>query len=310
MNDHKIILPKKISKGAKFGFFSPSDPIYPRRIEFIKLGVKIINDWGFQTEVISDSQLSEWAVYRNPQMRADEFHLKLKDPTIDGLIATWGGKNSNDLLPLIDYSLVRKFKKPIVGSSDIAVILNAITWKTDLVTFYGPNVLGKFNQTKEYGFPFLIKNTYKNIPLFPNEYNAKFKVLRKGKVEGILIGGSLGTFTLGLSGTSYMPQFKNMIFFFESSSLDYFRIRQHIQNLKINNFLKNVSGLIVGVTEHITNETRNQFENMLLEFFPGEIPIILCNYFGHGFYYNSTFPIGSKLKIDTNQKIFEIDSWD
>lgn len=308
MNEMEITIPNRITKGAKFGFFSPSDPIYPRRVEFIKKAVDIICSWGFRTEEITDQMFQEWSVLRSPKARAAEFNQKIVNPDFDGLIATWGGKNSNDLLTLLDYKLIQKIKKPIVGSSDIGVLLNAITCKTGLVTYYGPNVLGKFNQTEEVGFPLLRECSGEEINLFPKTGQSKIKILRHGKCKGRLVGASLGTFTLGLSGTDFMPKYDKTIFFFESASLDYFRIRQHLQNLKSTNFLKNVVGLIVGATNQIKEEGIIPFEEMLKEFFSEETTILTTDLFGHGFYFNPTFPIGSNIFIDTSKLIFKIES--
>lgn len=307
MNKIKIILPKKIHKGAKLGFFSPSDPIYPRRVEFIKKAVLILSYWGFKTESITDKMFEEWSVLRSPSARANEFHKKLKDSEFDCLMATWGGKNSSDLLKLLDYQLIQKLKKPIIGSSDIGVLLNAITHKTGLVTFYGPNVLGKINQTEEIGLPVLVRDREYQPNLFPTDSLNKVKVVRGGICEGRLIGGSLGTFTLGLSGTEFIPQFNKTIFFFETASLDYYRIRQHLQNLNNTKFLKKITGVIVGVTNQIKEDSIELFEKMLLEFFPKSVPLITTELFGHGFYYNPTFPIGRKIKIDTSKVTYRIE---
>ncbi|MCE7062359.1 LD-carboxypeptidase [Dyadobacter sp. CY343] len=307
MIEQRILLPKAITKGARLGFFSPSDPIYPRRIEFIKNATSILSNWGYKPEEITDQRFEEWSVLRSPATRAQEFHEKLVDNNIDCLMASWGGKNSSDLLTYLDYPLIRKIKKPIVGSSDINVLLNAITHKSGLITFYGPNVLGKLNQTEEIGLPLLLKSKTNTYNIFPPSSNNKLKILRTGSCVGRLVGGSLGTFTLGLSGTQFMPVFEKAIFFFETASLDYFRIRQHLQHLNNTKFLRNIVGLIVGVTNQITDGDINLFENMLLELLPNDIPIVTTELFGHGFYYNPTFPIGARMSMDTEKSIFEIE---
>jgi muramoyltetrapeptide carboxypeptidase len=210
-------------------------------------------------------------------------------------------------LSLLDYDLIKKTNKPIVGSSDIAVLLNAITEKSGLVTYYGPNVLGKFNQTEEIGMPLLLDKIDNAINLFPENKKEKINILRHGKCQGRLVGGSLGTFVLGLSGSEFMPQFDKTVFFFESASLDYFRIRQHLQNLKTTGFAKNIVALIVGATNQIKDDSIIPFEEMLKELFQGEIPIVTTELFGHGFYFNPTFPIGSMVSIDTKNYYFKIE---
>lgn len=296
-------MPKKITEGAKVGFFSPSDPIYPRRIEFIKLGVEILNEWGYFTELIDDTTLNKWGALRPLKERINEVHDKMIDPKIDVLIATWGGKNSSDLLPHLNYNLIRKSRKPIIGTSDIAVLLNAITCYSGLITFHGPNVLGKLNQTKEIGLPLLKDNIKNELNLLGISSNNEMQIYRHGSTTGRLVGGSLGTFTLGLSGTKYMPNFDQIIFFFESASLDYFKTRQHLQHLKLTGFIERVVGVIIGAMTKIDKHLSNDFLNMINHFFADHIPIIKCDVFGHGFYHNPTFPIGMKAKIDTKNHL-------
>lgn len=297
-----IVIPEKIQERSTVGFFSPSEPIYSRRVKYIRLGIKILNDWGYSTEELDSDILREWEKLRPLSIRVEEFHNKVKDPSIDVLIATWGGKNASDLLPHLDFELFRKYKKPIIGTSDIAVLLNAITWRAGLVTYHGPNVLGKLNQTKEIGLPTLKENREPNN-LFSVSDETEFQILRHGSSTGRLLGGSLGTFTLGLSGTEYMPRYKNIIFFFESASLDYSRTRQHLQHLNMTGFTKNVVGVVIGAMTKIEKQTFNEFCSMILEIFAKPIPIIKCNLFGHGFYYNPTFPIGARAKMDTNNRL-------
>lgn len=301
-----IILPKKVRKGATIGFFSPSDPIYPRRIRFIKLGVKILNDWGYSTEGISDKTLEDWSTLRPVNVRTDEFHEKLEDRNIDILIATWGGKNSSDLLPHLNHDLIRNSRKPIIGTSDIAVLLNAITSCSRLITYHGPNVLGKLNQTSEVGFPLLQANIGSDYKFLPFSSEREIHILQEGSSSGRLVGGSLGTFTLGLSGTKYMPDFDKIIFFFESASLDYFRTRQHLQHLNITGFINRVVGVIIGAMTKIDESSDKYFYRMILDLFPAPVPIIKCNLFGHGLFYNPTFPIGMLAKMDTRNRVFHL----
>lgn len=297
-----IIYPKRVERGASIGFFAPSDPIFPRRLQFINIGIELLKKWGFSPEKIDDKVLNSWALLRTTQERVMEFHSKLSDPICDILIAVWGGKNSSDLLPHLDYKLIRGANKPIIGTSDIAVILNSITEKSRIITFHGPNVLGKLNQTSEENLPFNNSSCAKIEQLLPHNDAQEISVIQPGQAVGRLIGGSLGTFTLGLSGTEYMPSFEKIIFFFESASLDYFKTRQHLQHLKLTGFSKKVAGVVVGAMTKIDKLHLKNFKETLFEHFDITIPILSANIFGHNFYHNPTFPIGLKVRLNTEIK--------
>ena len=294
-----ILFPKRVEQGASIGFFAPSDPIFPRRFQFLSLGIDLLKKWGFSPEIIENDLLNNWASLRTTQERTEEFHRKLTDCNFDILMAVWGGKNSSDLLPYLDYDLIRRTNKPIIGTSDIAVILNAITDKSRVITFHGPNVLGKLNQTKEEGLPFNNSSLKKIKQLLPYKEDKDIRVIQPGQAVGRLVGGSLGTFTLGLSGTKYIPSFKKIIFFFESASLDYFKTRQHLQHLKLTGFTKNVVGVVIGTMTKIQKDHLKFFSDSLSGHFGASIPILWANVFGHGFYHNPTFPIGMKVRLNT-----------
>lgn len=50
-----------------------------------------------------------------------------------------GGYNCNQLLPHIDYDLIKNNPKKLCGFSDITALLNAIYAKTGIITYYGPH---------------------------------------------------------------------------------------------------------------------------------------------------------------------------
>ena len=69
----------------------------------------------------------------------EDLHDAFLDSTVDVILATIGGFNSNELLPYLDYDLIAKHQKIICGYSDTTAILNAIYAKTGLVTYMGPS---------------------------------------------------------------------------------------------------------------------------------------------------------------------------
>ena len=63
------------------------------------------------------------------------------------MLAAIGGNHSNQLLPLLDYDLIRAYPKIFQGFSDITVLHWALAKHSGLSTFYGPALvpeLGEF----------------------------------------------------------------------------------------------------------------------------------------------------------------------
>lgn len=61
------------------------------------------------------------------------------DQNVKAVFTVIGGSNSNQLLPYLDYELIRQNPKIFCGFSDITALLNGIYAKTGLVTFSGPH---------------------------------------------------------------------------------------------------------------------------------------------------------------------------
>jgi muramoyltetrapeptide carboxypeptidase len=67
------------------------------------------------------------------------------DPEVKAVICIRGGSGAARILDLIDYNLIKKNPKPILGYSDITALHCAIHSQTGLITFHGPNGTGSWN---------------------------------------------------------------------------------------------------------------------------------------------------------------------
>jgi Uncharacterized proteins, homologs of microcin C7 resistance protein MccF len=102
----------------KIGFFSSSTPITaisPRRFLRAK---KFLEAKGFT--LVPGNLTGKSDFYRAGSIaeRAFEINQLIHDDSIDILMATIGGLNTNALLPLIDFAYLNDHPKTIVGYSD------------------------------------------------------------------------------------------------------------------------------------------------------------------------------------------------
>ncbi|MDR8413242.1 LD-carboxypeptidase [Nonomuraea sp. 3-1Str] len=63
------------------------------------------------------------------------------DPSLAAVLTVIGGYNSNELLPFLDWELIRANPKILCGYSDITAVQNAILARAGLVTYSGPLTL-------------------------------------------------------------------------------------------------------------------------------------------------------------------------
>lgn len=140
----QLILPKKLNPGDKVAIISASwggPGAYPYRYEIGKqrlesvFGLKVI-------EMPHALKAPDW-VYRNPKARADDLMQAFLDPAIKAIFSTIGGDDAIRLLPYIDFEVIRKNPKIVLGYSD-STVLHFICLKAGIASFYGTAVMTGF----------------------------------------------------------------------------------------------------------------------------------------------------------------------
>ena len=303
INSTRILKPTPLKEGATIGIFSPSEPLTEERLRMVENGAAILRSNGFNVKFASNYDSRNYYMAGLIEQRLNDIHQLLIDPEVDALITSWGGKSCCQLLPFLDYSLIRKALKPVMGFSDGGVIVNAILAKAGLVSFYGPNVVGKLNATqyadlrslKEDGLKIgtnLLENCPENEALIP------------GSAEGILVGGNLSTFVNAIAGTIYEPTFSSMILLLESGPKTSQELDTLFWGLRLNSCIRRIKGIVIGDCE-IKNDSKwgnRPLNDILLYIFKDlNIPILRAPFFGHKDLANPIFPLGCAVKLDVKK---------
>jgi len=147
-----------------------------------------------------------------PAERAADLNEAFARKDIKGIFMSVGGFLANQVLPLLDYKLIRHNPKVLIGFSDGTTLLNAIYRRSRIVTFHGFNIEHFFMKANSY--------TIKSFQNICSEggttflRRSKWQILKSGHVHGKLLGGNLVSFA-NLLGTRYFPDISNSILFFE-----------------------------------------------------------------------------------------------
>lgn len=260
--------------------------------------------------------------------RISDLHQAFRDPAVKMIITVIGGFNSNQLLPYLDYDLIRQNPKIVCGYSDITALANAIYAMTGLVTYSGPHYssfgdkLG-FDYTLEYfkkalfsQDPFRVDPSSKwsndrwigkqsERTFLPNE---GYWVINPGSCTGTIIGGNQCTLNL-LHGTQYMPSFEESVLFLED---DYeahaATFDRDLQSLIHQPGFSSVKGIVIGRFQPESGVTRALLEQIIHSKEElRRIPVIANADFGHTTP-QITFPIGGtvSLKVSTTEINLEI----
>jgi muramoyltetrapeptide carboxypeptidase len=185
--------------------------------------------------------------------RAAEFNAFFADPAIKAILCLRGGYGSPRILDRLDYELIRKNPKILIGYSDITALLNGIHSKTGLVVFHGPMAkefsLGKglTPYTEKYFWPAFTPSSR----LFADwggpgpRGRAHLRTIRGGQAEGVLVGGNLSVLVSTI-GTPYEARAEDCILFLEDVSEKPFRIDRMLNQLRLSGKLGQYKGVLLG----------------------------------------------------------------
>lgn len=320
----KIIIPKKLRQGDEVRVIAPA-----RSMAIISDQLKIIANKRFSDlglKLSFGKNVNKKDAFRSSIIkdRASDLHQAFSDKNVKAIITVIGGFNSNQLLDYIDWQLIKSNPKILCGYSDITILNNAIFQKTGLVTYYGPHysTFGQelyFDYTLDYFKKCLMqKDSFKIVPSkswsddewYKNQKgrslvkNTGWKVINSGKAKGISLGGNLCTFNL-LQGTSYFPNIKNSILFFEDDELggSYSAVEfdRNLQSVIHQPGFRMVKGIIIGRFQKASEMDLIKIRHIIKSKKElSKIPIIYDVDFGHTDP-KITFPIGGKVEIVANK---------
>jgi muramoyltetrapeptide carboxypeptidase len=188
------------------------------------------------------------------QERAEDLNAMFADPEVKAIFELRGGWGSNRILSYLDYDLIKKHPKILMGFSDITSLLLAIQAKTGLVTFHGPvsvqswpaftvNYLQRVLFAGEkvvFANPVLV-DTQVDIIQVEN----RIHVITGGIAQGKLVGGNLTTIISMLS-SEYLPNWQGAILFVEDVDEDYYKMDRMFAQLEMTGVLKQLSGFVFG----------------------------------------------------------------
>lgn len=293
----ELIKPKRLQKGDTIGFVAPCYVIEQKETDRAK---KELENLGYHVKYAPNLFSSEWGFAGTAQQRADDFNGMIKDNDVKMLLFT-GGEVSTDLLPLLDYSLIRSNAKIICSYSDSTTLLSAIYSKSKIVTFYGQSIR-TFNVKEPYNLNSFIQRIAKGeltyTPAMP------WYTIYGGIAQGELIGGYLGNYAL-IQNTKYyqLEDNKKYLLFLEDHEnfVEPAAVSRYLSALEQDGLFEHTSGLIFGhYSEHeqpLIKEILGRIGNKY------NIPVVWTQDFGHG-RYNSIFPIGVEAELNADSGEF------
>jgi muramoyltetrapeptide carboxypeptidase LdcA involved in peptidoglycan recycling len=308
-----MIIPDKLRKGDKVMIVSPSQSLATINDSDIKVAVNALEKLGLNVVFSANCLELDGFGSSSIKSRVDDLHEAFSDKSVKAILCARGGFNSNQLLPYLDYKLIKNNPKIFCGYSDITSINNAIYAKTGMVAYAGIN-LSTFRKKKcqDYNIDYFKKCLISGAPyrVLPSkkyyEYSSKSPIknkgcfsLRDGTAEGEIVGENLCTFNL-LQGTKFMPNLSEKIVFVEEeniSSKDTMHMfDRELASLAQQNGFEKIKGLVIGRFQKATGMTNEMLRKVIDSKNIPNVPIIAGFDFAHTIP-RFTYPIGGTCKI-------------
>ncbi|MCR5167961.1 MAG: LD-carboxypeptidase [Oscillospiraceae bacterium] len=287
---------------------APSSSLTRVRPDIYDSALAFLQNQGFNVTFSKNCRETNIFQSSSVHSRVDDIHEAFADRNVKAVMACIGGFNANEILPYLDYELVKANPKILCGYSDITALLNAVYAKTGLVTYHAPHLaaLGFLNEreyTQKYFSECMMNN--ESIVVTHSETAQGYIAIQEGKCEGEIIGGNLCTLNL-LQGTPYMPDIKNKVLFLEDDNImgDYFvcEFDRNLQSLLQIDGADTIRGIVFGRFDESCKMTEDIVKAIVKGKVSPDIPIVFGVDFGHVFPMIS-FPIGGRVSLLVNNRI-------
>jgi len=291
--------PPALKKGDTIGIMAPSSRVDR---DVVAKAVAKFEDLGFRVHVHPQTFARHGQSAGTGQQKAMALHDLYKDSRIKAIFTACGGNGAGTMLEHLDFKLIARNPKILIGYSDVSALLNAIYEKSGTTTFHGPMLRKLSGDLK----PAQLKQCFNLL----GGRNADVKlsgsrVIRAGKAEGPLVGGNL-SLVCSLLGTPWQPDFRGKILFLEDCADEASRIDRMLLQLRNAGVFAQVKGVVLGgftdITDNGHRPYRKTVTQMIRECTEGfDIPVIVNAPFGHGrdLY---TLPLGIPARLNATAR--------
>ena len=271
-----MIYPKFLSKGNTIGVPAPSSGAYDEpHINKYKSAKAKLENMGYNVVLSENYNNDKHGRSSDAKERAKEINDMFSNKDIDFITCLSGGEFLVEILPYIDFEIIKNNPKFIQGFSDPTGLLIPITAKLDIATIYGSNI-------GSYGVDNYIRSNTENLEIisgnlveqksydkYENEritsvtgtegYNldsdVEWKVLNNNKchIKGRVLAGCFDLIS-ELAGTKYdgikeySEKYKEdgIVFVFDNCDYSKEEVLRTLWRMNELEYFKNCNGIVFG----------------------------------------------------------------
>jgi muramoyltetrapeptide carboxypeptidase len=287
-------VPPAIEPGSAAAVVSPSFGAAGRWPHRVQRATAYLESLGLWVKMMPNADRQDGWASAPAAQRADDIHAAFEDKDVSIVIASIGGNHSNQLLPHLDFDLIRNNPKWLQGYSDITVLHWAFLQHAGLATLHGPAFtleLAEYPEVFAYTDRWLRAAWFREQPLvfeparvWTEEFldfdrqrdltrarrlqpSEGWVTVRDGSAEGPLIGGCLETICWHLKGSTEWLDLGGTIFFFETSeeAPPPEHVDAYLTDLENLGVFDRIAGLVVGRPRGYSDEERKALWDIVSE---------------------------------------------
>lgn len=305
----ELTVPERLKPGDTVAVIAPASSVDDNRIAAAKA---VLESRGYQALVSADLKDSYgYLAGGSDRARADAFVSAFVDQNVKGIICARGGYGTMRILPLIDWSAVRKNPKFFCGFSDITALHSALHKEAGFVTYHGGPMPRWENQIANDWNDNSFWNAAEKGPAagivagVPN--GPPVETLVGGAATGVLEGGNL-TLLAALCGTRWQIDLRGKILLVEDISEAPYRIDRSLTQMILSGAIDGVAGIVFGhspTCEKSADDEGFTLRQVIMDRLGAfGVPLIYGFPCGHSDY-RATLPLGRTVKLDANSGTLE-----
>ena len=336
MTSRSLVTPPALRPGDTVGIVSPAwfggETFVPRA----QAGMRRLEALGFRVLVAPHAFNNRDHVSDTAQHRADDLNAMVANPDVRMILATIGGTHTAEVLPFLDWELIRRNPKIVMGCSDITTLNVALYAETGLCTVNGPYLLSDWAEypimppvSEEWVLRMLMRPEPPGPIPFPqtwtNEFldwttgadrtrarktqpNAGWTVVQHGAASGRLVGGCIESLQ-PLRGTRFWPDLEGCILFLETAGdlNSPYATDELLAGLDLMGVFDRIAGLLFAKPAAFSEAGRARFDALLAARAERwTFPVIADMDFGHHTP-NLAMPLGVQATMQTDPVRITID---
>ncbi|MEA2434370.1 MAG: muramoyltetrapeptide carboxypeptidase [Actinomycetota bacterium] len=239
------IVPPPLQAGDTVAIATPSYPAPARHPHRMERGVAYLESLGLRVKLMPNARGDDgrWTSGSGAE-RAADIHAAFVDDEVTLVLASIGGNHSNQMIPHLDYDLIRAHPKWFQGYSDNTVLQWALLKHAGLASFYGTALttgIAEYPKVLDYTDRYLKAAWFDDGPIEPDaaqEWTDEFLdwdtqadlerartlipgegwvAIRGGRATGPLVAGCLETIVWHLKGSTEWLDLEGAILHLETS---------------------------------------------------------------------------------------------